>query len=53
MKKRGDQTLLFSLFFPRTRFTRKAYAQTTMGEPNKNLLFTAPLHTATRRKNIK
>jgi hypothetical protein len=49
MKKRGDQTFFFYLFFPRARFTRKAYAQTTSGEPNKNLLFTAPLHTATRR----
>jgi hypothetical protein len=47
MKKRGDQTFLFYLSFP--LFTRKVYAQTTSGEPNKNLLFTAPLHTATRR----
>jgi hypothetical protein len=52
MKKRGDQTFLFSLFFPRARFTRKAYLHVLWGEPNKNLLFTAPLHTGTRRKGV-
>jgi hypothetical protein len=52
MKKRGDQTFLSSLFFPRARFTRKVYTGTPMGEPNKNLLSTAPLHTATRRKEV-
>jgi hypothetical protein len=51
-EKIGDQTFLFSLFFPLARFIRKAYAATTMGELNKNLLFTAPLHTATRRKGV-
>jgi hypothetical protein len=35
MKKRGDQTFLSSLFFPRARFTRQAYAQSTSGEREK------------------
>ncbi len=30
-------------------FLSFSYAQSTWGEPNKTLLFTAPLHTATRR----
>jgi hypothetical protein len=51
MKKRGDQTLLSSLFFW-ARLTRQAYLLVLMGEPNKNLLFTAPLNTATQRKEV-
>jgi hypothetical protein len=30
-------------------FLSFSYSTTTWGEPNKNLLFTAPLHTATDR----
>jgi hypothetical protein len=32
-EKRGDQTFLSSLFFPRARLTRKAYYYATWGEP--------------------
>ncbi len=42
-------SFLSSLFFPRARLTRKVLRATPWAEPNKKLLFTATLHTATRR----